>query len=227
MKRRFAQAVAVGCMLVGCATAVAQKWPTATQDLELSAWGGASGSYTGIYGSRNLSVTAGAALAFKPFHGIRPAVEVRGTLPLRNGQYAGERNMLVGATFSKNVLPRLDIYGDFFWGKGKIIYQGGGLLDATGTFAYTYNYSNVFSPGGGVEYRLTRHISLKADVQLQRYETPFTQTFFQGPIPVADPIGGNPPVAAAYIIDTPSHAVAKVITVGAKYRFNYNRRRPR
>lgn len=220
--------MALVVMTVACAAASAQKWPTASQDMEISAWGGATGAYTGIYGSRNLLVTAGAAVAFRPFHGVRPAVEVRGTLPLMNGAYAGERNMLVGATFSKNVLPRLDIYGDFFWGKGKIEYQGGGLVDATGTFAYVYNYSNVFSPGGGAEYRLTRRISLKADVQLQRYETPFTQTFLQVSVPVVNPGGGSGTASGtSYIIDSPSHAVAKAGTIGVKYRFNFNRHRPR
>lgn len=220
IERRIAQGIAVVVILSACAAASAQRRATATQDLEISAWGGVNGTYTGIYGSRNLSVTAGASVAIRPFHGIRPALEVRGTLPLKNGDIAGERNMMIGPTFSKNVLPRLDIYGDAFYGRGKIEYQHGGLVSSTGTFAYVYNYSNIFAVGGGAEYRVTRRISLKADVQLERYETPFTQTF----LPVTTPVVGG---SNAYIVDTPSHAVAKALTVGAKYRFNFNRHHPR
>lgn len=222
IKRHFAQAVLALVAAVVCAGAQAQGGPTALKGMEIWAWGGATGAYTGIYGSRNLSVTAGAGLSLRPFHGVRPGVEVRGTLPLMKGNTAAEKNFLVGVNVSKNVFPRMDVYGDFLFGRGKIDYLNGGLISASGTFRYLYSTSNVWSPGGGVEYHLTRRVSLKGDVQLQRYQTPFTQTFLPIATPVATP-GGGSSTGSAYIIDSPGHAVSKAITAGVKYRFNYGR----
>ncbi len=66
----------------------------------------------------------------------------------------------------------------------------------SGNYLYLSSTSNVLSPGVGAEYRLTEHVSALADVQFQHWDTPAT----------------------------PSGTLwAKPMTVGARYRFNFNR----
>jgi hypothetical protein len=203
----------------------AQHNPTATQDLEISAFGGVTGTYTGILGGRNLSITAGGDLAFKSFFGLRPAIEVRGTLPLDNGSIGGERNVLGGVTLSKR-FGRFNVYGDFLYGRGEIKFQNGGLENAAGTEVFLTANSNILSPGGGFEYDISRHFSIKGDAQFQRYATPFSQQAAPpatppGPITVFVPSVLVP--LPGTLSDTAGHATAKAFTLGVKYRFNFNK----
>lgn len=172
-----------------------QALPTAAEALQLSGFGGVSGSYTGLSGGRNLSITVGADLALPPVLGrIRPALEVRGTYPFERGSVDSQKNILGGLRVSYLLNQRIRPYGDFLFGRGQINY-GNGYTFGGETFALTT--TNVYSYGGGFVYDLTEHFSLKADGQIQHW--------------------GYAP--------TPSGSIySKIGTVGVVYRFDFNRR---
>jgi hypothetical protein len=159
--------------LVSYSLAHAQAKPAAIQNLSISAFGGVSGTYTGLDQSRNLWITAGADLSFRPFHGLYPSAEFRGSYPIDNGGLAGERNILGGIRIEK-YYGRFHPYGDALFGRDKIEYLNGGFPNASGTLLYQITISNAWSVGGGVDIDLTPHLAAKFDGQLQHYETPVT-----------------------------------------------------
>ena len=151
----------------------AQSAPTATQTFNLSVFGGATGTWIGLDQGRNLGITAGVDLGAGSFFGLHPAVEVRGTYAVDNGDIAGERNALAGIKLTKP-LGRLHPYVNVLFGRGEINYQNSGYLNAAGTLYYLQSLSNVLSPGGGVDVTVTEHFSFKADLQYQHYDVPVT-----------------------------------------------------
>lgn len=170
--------------------------PTATKLLELSTFGGITGTYTGLNGGRNLGITAGVDVGIRSYYGFRPFLEGRGTYPIDNGHIDAQKSALGGIRVERFVLPGLRVYGDFLIGRGQIDYQNGGYPSLSGNYLYLSSTSNVISPGIGAEYRLTQHVSALADVQLQHWDTPAT----------------------------PSGSLwAKPMTLGARYHFNFNR----
>lgn len=200
-------------MVLAAGVAAAQNVPAARQSMELSAFGGVTGVLTGIhpnvfafpvtggpgvvgsaeYAGRNLGITAGVDLRLRPFFGLSPGIEGRGTYPVDNGSVAGERNLLGGVTLSRRVrFPR--VYGDLLAGRGEILYNPP-FLDASGQFLYVKTISNVLSPGAGLDVDVSRHFAFKADVQYQRYAAP---------------------VPAGHVWSTP-------LTAGVVYRFDFNR----
>ena len=46
--------------------------PAASRPFTLSAFGGATGTFTGLDGGKNLGITAGGDIGFKPFHYFYP-----------------------------------------------------------------------------------------------------------------------------------------------------------
>lgn len=188
----FAFAVASATLAHGQAN------PTASRPLEISAFGGLTGTYTGIGGGRNLGITAGVDVGLRPFYGFRPYLEGRGTAAIDGGQVDAQKDALGGIRVAHKLLrPKLNAYGDILFGRGQIDYQHGGFPSLTGPFLYTRSVTNVFSPGVGVEYRMTEHFSGLADVQFQHWDTPVT------------------PSGSAW---------AKPITFGVRYHFNFNRK---
>ena len=181
--------------LCGLGLGRAQVGPTATQALALSAFGGATGDYTGLGGGRNLSITAGADLEFRTrqLFGLQPAAEVRGTYPVNSGQVDGQKNILGGVRESWHY-GRLRPYGDILVGAGRLTYVHG-LPDPSNRFLYLQSNSFVISPGGGAELRLTDRFALRGDVQLQRYSSP---------------------------VSVSGHIYAKPITFAIVYRFDRN-----
>jgi hypothetical protein len=175
-------------------TANSQSLPAATQAMHLSAFGGATGAWTGLAGGRNFSITAGGDLTFRSFHSFYPSLEVRGTYPLANGQIDDQRNILGGLKVER-VYNRLHPYGDILYGRGSIHYLNGGFPDPSYTFLYIQSPSNILSAGGGADLNLTRQLALKAEIQFQRYSTP---------------------------VATSGHIYAKPVTVGVVYRFDFN-----
>jgi len=170
--------------------------PTASKLLDISAFGGINGTYTGLSGGRNLGITAGADIGIRSYHGFRPFLEGRGTYPIDGGHIDAQRSALGGIRVQRRVLPGLRVYGDFLLGRGQIDYQNGGYPSPGGEFLILRSTGNVFSPGAGAEYRLTEHLSGLVDVQFQRWDTPAT----------------------------PSGSLwAKPIMFGARYHFNFNR----
>ena len=174
----------------------AQAGPTATRSMDLSAFGGVAGVYTGLSGGRNASFVAGGDLGLVPFHGVRPAIEVRGLIPIDGGNVAAQKCILFGPRVQFLLSRRIHPYGDFLFGRGQMNYEDGGYL--FGNSVYLETTTNVYSPGGGVDFDLTQHFSVKADAQIQHW-------------------GYTP---------TPSGSLwNKVGTVGVVYHFSFGPRR--
>jgi hypothetical protein len=180
--------------MMGGLYARAQAAPTATQGLQLSAFGGVTGNFTGLQGGKNLGISAGADLSFHRFFSLTPSLEVRGMYPLDKGTIDSQKNALIGLKVAKDY-GRFHPYGDLLFGRGAINFSKP-YPDATGTVSYLRTTSNVYSPGVGVDFDLTGHLAFKADVQFQRYATPVTAS---------------------------GSLYAKPITFGAVYRFDFNR----
>ena len=200
-------------MLMAGSFAAGQNAPTAKQALQVSAFGGLTGAYTGIHPNlpvtdvfgvivgttpapeqgKNLAITAGIDMTVRPFFGVSPGIEVRGTYPVNSGAVAGERNLLGGLRLEKQ-FRFARVYGDLLVGRGEIVYNPP-FLDVGAQLFYLQNISNVISPGGGAEVDLSRHFALRGDIQYQRYAAP---------------------VPAGHVWATP-------VTAALVYRFDFNR----
>lgn len=174
-------------------TAIAQSLPTATQPLQISAFGGVSGVYTGLAGGKNFSITAGGDLGLPVWHRLRPVVEIRGTYPTDRGLVDAQKAALGGLRVNFLLDHRIHPYGDFLFGRGEMDYRLGYIF---GNTIYDVTTTWIYSPGGGFDYELSDHLSLKVDAQFQHWgETP-----------------------------TPSgHIYSTVGTAGLVYRFNFNK----
>ena len=194
---------------------------TATQQLALSAFGGVNGTYTNLLGGRNLGITAGGDLAFMSFHRYRPVLELRGTVPIHNGQIDAQKDFLGGLKVERQ-FGQVHPYIDFLVGRGQIDYQRGGLQ--IGSVVFLSSTSTVFSPGAGLDYDLTHHWSVKADFQYQHWDVPFA-TIDGRPAPIT--IVTTP--EGSFQVATKGTLYSKALTLGAVYRFDFNqsRRRPR
>jgi hypothetical protein len=173
--------------------ASSQATPTATQGLQLSTFGAASGVFTGFHGGHNLSVTAGVDLSFRSFRGFYPSFEARGTYPIDKGQIASQKDALGGIRIDRPY-NHLHPYFDFLIGRGEIDYQKGGF--SVGSITYISTSSTVYSPGGGADFDLSHHLAFKADYQYQLWNTPATST---------------------------GSIHSSIFTAGAVYRFDFNR----
>lgn len=151
----------------------AQAVPTATQALQLSTFAGFTGTYTGLYGGKNLGITAGVDLGLRSYFSLSPALEIRGAYALDQGTIDSQKSALGGLRVAKN-FGRLQPYADILYGRGELHYGSGIPSVDDPSFSYTKSASNVLSPGGGVDLRISRHFSLKADAQFQRWSTPLT-----------------------------------------------------
>lgn len=188
--------LAAAVLIAPCAHAQSAQ-PTADKPLELSSFGGLNGTYTGLSGGRNLGITAGVDVGIRSFRGFRPFLEGRGTYSIDGGQIDRQKNVLGGVRVERQLRPNLRVYGDFLLGRGQIDYERGGYPSPDRKFLILSSTSDVYSPGAGAEYRLTEHVSGLLDVQFQRYDTPAT-------------VSGT--------------LWSEAVTLGARYRFNFNRR---
>jgi hypothetical protein len=175
--------------------ATAQSAPTATQQLQLSAFLGGTGVYTKLEGGKNLDITAGADLTFLGFRLFKPAFEIRGSYPIDSGQISSQKSFLLGPKV-EYPLGRLHPYADFLVGRGQIDYLNGGF--PVGDLDYISSNTFIYSPGIGLDYSLTHSFAIKADLQFQHWNTPVI------------PSGSIHPTA---------------ITLGAVYTFDFNRGR--
>jgi hypothetical protein len=153
-----------------CVATAQQARPTATQDIQLSAFGGVSGVYTGLSGSRNLSVTAGLDLALSPWQGMRPILELRGTDPIDKGKVVAQKDVLGGLRLDFLMGRHLHPYGDFLFGRGEMKYAAGGYNFNDYTYLVTTTY--VYSPGAGFDFDLSTHFVIKIDGQYQIWDGP-------------------------------------------------------
>jgi len=164
--------------LLPCVATAQQAKPTATQDISLSPFGGVSGVYTGLVGSRNLSATLGIDLALSPWQGLRPILEVRATDPIDRGVVVSQREVLGGLRLDLLLGSRLHPYGDFLFGRGQMNYTGT-PCNAPGQFGYVFGSkcyqvttSYVYSPGAGFDFDLSTHVAIKVDGQYQIWDGP-------------------------------------------------------
>ena len=172
--------------------ASAQATPAGTQQLQLSAFAGLTGTFTDLSGGKNLGITAGADLTFLAFRRFRPSFEARGTYPIDGGQISSQKNFLVGPKVEYPI-GHLHPYADFLFGRGEIDYHSPGYN--FGSFTYISTNTLIYSPGVGLDYNVTHNLAVKADVQFQHWTTP------------AVPSGVIYPTA---------------ITFGAVYHFDFN-----
>jgi hypothetical protein len=167
----YSLTLAVLSLLIFVARADAQVKPTATQELRLSAFGLANGTYSGLGSGYNAGITGGVDLGVHLFYRYLPSFEVRGTYPFYRGDTASAKNILGGFKLERP-FGRYRPYVDALFGRAEINYANGGIANPTETFRYTKSPSYVYLVGGGVDVNLTRHFAAKADAQLERYATP-------------------------------------------------------
>ncbi len=86
---RFITTLLVGLAIeaIAVTAASAQASPTAVLPVDLSAFGGVTGAYTGLENGKNAAITAGVDLGFRKRFGVRPSLEVRGTVPFDHGTF--------------------------------------------------------------------------------------------------------------------------------------------
>jgi hypothetical protein len=169
---------------------------TATRTLQLSAFGAASGDFTGLAGGKNFGITAGADLGLPPWRAVRPTIEVRGTFPTDHGLVDSQKSVLGGLRVDFLLNHRLQPYGDFLYGRGQMDYGFGYIYN---NLIYSLTTTFIDSPGGGFNYALSEHLAIKVDGQYQRW-------------------GGPAP--------TPSGVVWSTVgSAGLVYNFTFDRRR--
>jgi hypothetical protein len=175
-------------------TASAQATPAGSQKLQLSAFAGATGTFTNFEGGKNLGITAGVDLTFLAFRQFRPSAELRGTYPIDEGHISSQKNFLVGPKV-EYPLGRLHPYVDFFVGRGQINYLNGGFI--FGNTNYISSNTFIYSPGVGLDYNLNHSVAVKVDAQFQHWNAP--------------------PTASGVIHPT-------ALTLGVVYNFDFNPR---
>jgi hypothetical protein len=149
--------------------ASAQAAPAGTQNIQLSAFAGGTGTFTNFNGGKNLAITAGADVTFLNFRLFRPSFELRGTYPIDEGHVSSQKDFLLGPKVEYPI-GRLHPYADFFIGRGQINYAPPGYI--FGNFRYISTNTLVYSPGVGLDYNLTHNLAIKADAQFQHWSTP-------------------------------------------------------
>ena len=164
--------LAAAALLVSVHAARAQAVPTASANVQLSAFAGVSANFTGVQLAGNKDVTAGVDIGFRPFAGFFPALEARGLYPISKSDIVNQENVLAGIRLGRRK-ENFNPYGDVLFGRGKLNYPNG-LPNAANTFIVLSNTSNVLSFGGGLDYNLSRHFGAKGDFQFQKYDTPVT-----------------------------------------------------
>jgi hypothetical protein len=151
--------------------AFAQATPTASEALQISGFGTVDTVYTGLALGKNASFTAGVDATIRPFYGLYPSLEVRGTIPWDHGSIDGQKNVVGGLVLSKHI-RRYQPYGDIEGGRGELTFSHGGYLSPDGAFRYVQTAGGVIGGGGGANILITDRFFFKADFQFQRYSTP-------------------------------------------------------
>jgi hypothetical protein len=181
--------MAVGAPLDRC---FPQSIPVATQQVQLSAFSAVTPISTGLGQGNNLTVTAGADIAFVGLRRIRSVMEIRGTYPIAGGNVDKQKSFVAGPVIEYTV-GRFRPYADFLIGKGAINYLRGGYV--FGSEQYISSSTIVYSPGVGLDYSITHHFALKADLQYQHWDVPVVVS---------------------------GHINPAVVSLGGKYMFDFN-----
>lgn len=194
MKTAF-RALTLLCFALAASSLLrAQAIPAASRPFALSAFGGATGTFTGLSGGKNIGITAGGDITFKPYHRYYFSGEIRGTYPVDDGNVDSQQNFLFGVKVER-YFNNFHPYVDFLYGRDKIDYEHGGYPNPAGTLLYLDSVSNIFSAGGGLDYTLTDHFALKIDGQFQRLGTPVTSSgsIYSAPITIGVVYRFGPP----------------------------------
>ncbi|SEG63033.1 hypothetical protein SAMN05421819_3939 [Bryocella elongata] len=155
-------------------SASAQAHATAERDARISVFGGFTGSFTDLDNGRNMSVTAGGDFSLMKLFGLTPSIEVRGTYPINDGQVVAVKDILGGIKLEKKV-HFVRPYGDFLFGRGAMDYHDL-TLNRDGTLYYYRSYSNVWAAGVGFDFLLSPSWALKLDGQMERFNSPITNS---------------------------------------------------
>jgi hypothetical protein len=184
------------CLICSATTIHAQADPTAVRDIDVTVFGGATHTYTGLSHGGNGAVTGGVDLNLPAIHTIRPSLEVRATSPYDTGKVDGQKDILGGLRL-EGAFYRFHPYFDFLGGSGKInfvvpytTYSGGHISSQPPT--------TVLSPGIGFRFDLSNRFMAFGDVQFQHWNTPASLS---------------------------GHLLAKPFTAGLVYRFTLTRHR--
>jgi hypothetical protein len=137
----------------------AQATPTAVRDAEISVFG----TYSLVFTDRDSSWANGGTLgadftSFLP-HKLAVSLEIRAKAA---GGYVVNQYTYGGGARVERHMGNFHPYADFLWNYGSIA-----LLTAPPP--YRHNNSVVYSPGAGVDYDLSRHWAVRADVQLESW----------------------------------------------------------
>ena len=170
-------------IVASAATAGAQAAPTAVRQIDFTAFGLVTGAFTGLasppggHQGRNLDITAGFDANLPSIYGVRPSLEIRGSYPIHDSNTDTQRELL-GGVRAEYALHRLHPYGDFLIGGGHIDYgrEDFGFITPSGLAITGYTTSTVLSPGVGVRYDLAHGFGAMADLQLQHWNSPVTES---------------------------------------------------
>jgi hypothetical protein len=161
----------------------AQAAPAATRGAGLSAFIGATGTYTGLGSGTNVGATGGVDIGLHLSNSLIPSLEVRGTYPFYLGDTVSIRYLLGGVRFTRGYSKYVP-YFDALYGRAELRYGNGGYPNPSYTYLYQKSPSNVLSLGGGAELPLTYTWALKADAQWQLYSSPVTSSGHLNTVPV-------------------------------------------
>jgi hypothetical protein len=179
--------------VVGNSSLYAQALPTATKSAEISAFGGYTASAPDFGPLTKTGFTMGADFTLFPHWHFDPSLEAR--YDFAHAPTISEHVFLVGPRVQKDFLhDRVHPYINFLFGVGTIDYHPANPKDASDS-------GRAFSLGGGADFDVTRHISVKADLQQQSWNL--------GTNSIYKPQGGNYTLAP------------RTYTFGAAYHFQF------
>jgi hypothetical protein len=162
--------------VVGNSSLYAQALPTATKKAEIAAFGGYTVSAPDFGTASKGGFLTGADFTIFPHWHFDPSVETR--LTYSHAPAISEHSFLVGPRAQFDFLhDHLHPYADVLFGSGVISYHP--VINP----GDTSDRGLAVSYGGGVDFDITRHLSLKGDLQQQSWNLG-KNSFFK-------PQGGN------------------------------------
>lgn len=159
--RRYLLCFASLVLLTPGPRAAAQASTTASRGAGISVFGGLQFANP-EYGPSHTNTGGAVGLDFTRFihFPVQPSLDIRANF--NSGPYADERSYLFGLRGVLGV-GRLQPYVDFLVGPGDIHFPK--------NVGYVGDNSIVYNYGGGVDLGVTRHFSLRLDIQAQHWNT--------------------------------------------------------
>ena len=88
---RVALFAAAGLFAITTTSMRGQNIPTAAQPLHISVFGGGSGVETDFFSGRNADITSGIDLVIRPYRGVHPSIEARGSIAVNKGDVDSQK----------------------------------------------------------------------------------------------------------------------------------------